>query len=160
LNAAITRDFPGALVAGSLVAASRAGIVTPENADPTFALPTALVRGLLVEYRRKTEYRSIENQYDQPISEAWRKLSQTQRVQKIQEIIERLTVGEGVHLSGWKHPTRRGRIPRGLTGAAKQERLMKLEDELKRQIEPTLQLFVEPKVDENKIRRLKEVDAL
>jgi len=133
------------------------GIVTPENSDAMFALPTTLVRGLLTDYRKKTEFKSIENTYDLPISDAWRKLSQEERVKKIQSEIERHPLGEGVHVERLETPKRVVvGFREGITSADKQGRLMQLEDHLKRALEPTLQLYVEPKPDANKIRRLKE----
>lgn len=133
------------------------GIVTPENADAMFALPTALVRGLLTDYRQKTAFKSIENTYDLPISDAWRKLSQEERMKKIQSEIERHPLGDGVHVERLETPKRVVvGFREGITSADKQARLLKLEDHLKRALEPTLQLYVEPKPDANKIRRLKE----
>ena len=133
------------------------GIVTPENADPIFAAPTALIRGALADYRRQTDFRSIENKYDQPVTDVWRALTQSDRLQQIQAAIAQQPAGAGVQVMRLETPKR---VVVGFTaaldGATKQRRLLQLEGHLKRTLEPTLQLYVEPKVDENKIRRLKE----
>jgi hypothetical protein len=133
------------------------GIVTPENSDAMFALPTALARGVVADYRKKTGFRRIENTYDQPISNAWRVLSQEERARQIQRELEQSPLGDGLHLERLETPKRVVVGFREDIGSAdKQERLLKLEDHLKRVLEPTLQLYVEPKPDANKIRRLKE----
>jgi hypothetical protein len=136
------------------------GIVTPENADAMFALPTGLVRALLADYRNKTGFKSTENFYDQPISEQWRVLSADERMKQVQNAISQHPDGEGVTVMQLETPKR---VVVGfrdaLDAATKQDRLMMLEDHLKRTLEPTLQLYMEPRPDANRIRRLKEGSA-
>ena len=133
------------------------GIITPENADSLFALATMLVRGTLADYRRQTGYQSIENNYDQPVSAQWRTLVASDRIQQIQSAIAQHWAGAGVRVMRLETPKRVVvAFTTALDGAAKQSCLLQLEGHLKRVLEPTLQLYVAPKVDENSIRRLKE----
>jgi hypothetical protein len=136
------------------------GIMMPENADAMFALPTVLMHGILADYRRKTGFKSIENFYDQPISDSWRALSTEARMQRLREAIAQHPAGRGGELVSLETPKR---VVVGfledIDGATRQSCLMRLEEHLKRTLERTLQLYVEPKVDQNKLRRPKGITA-
>jgi len=135
------------------------GIISPENADPMFELPIKLIRGLLADYRTKTGYQNIENFYDKPISNTWRRLSKTERKEQIQTAIDTSTWADGVTVLRLETPRRviLGFENDDLSSQAKQERMIQLEKHLKEQVESTLQLYMQPKVDQNKLRLQKGV---
>ena len=132
------------------------GIVTPQNADPAFALPLHLVRNLLGCYRKKTGYQDTENFYDQPASAGWRALSREERLARVRTAIENHPAGRGVQVLGFEVVNRVIVDFDGSIGDTKQEKLMELEFHLKQIVESTLQLYLQPEVDQNKIRRIKE----
>lgn len=134
------------------------GIVMPENADPAFALSVRLVRDLLADYRQRTGYSDIENSYDQPASVHWLALSNAERIERIHAAIESCPPGIGVQIVRLETVNR---VVVEFSDApdmeTKQSRLMQLESYLKEIIEPTLQLYMQPKTDQNKIRKIKDV---
>ncbi len=134
------------------------GILTPQNADPAFALPTRLVRKLLAEYQRKRSVGDTQNFYDQPASAHWSGLSQSQRIEQLEAALCRHPAGSGVdlvRLEGVKRAVLK--FQEELESNTKQERLLKLEEFLKRLLEPTLELYMEPKTDQNRPRQVKGV---
>jgi len=136
------------------------GIVTPENADPMFALPTRLVRELFAEYCRKTGFNNLKNQHDQPISEAWKALSSEERVERISEEVSAHPSGKGMLVLRMESPKRViVGFAENVKPGAKQGLLIAVEDHLQRTLDRTLQLYVDPKVDQNK-RRLREASAI
>ena len=138
------------------------GILTPENADAMFALPTALARGLLADYRRKTGFESTENHYDPPISARWRALAPEERMNRIRGAVALHPAGCGAELIGLETPRRAVVRFTGATttdSATEQSRLMELEGHLKSTVERTLQLYAEAKDDQSKLRRLKGVNT-
>jgi hypothetical protein len=133
------------------------GVVTPENADPVFALPTLLVRKLLAEYRQRTGFTPTANFYDPPSSAQWRALSENERVKCIQVAIERHHAGRGMEVVGVEGLKRvvvkfNGEVD----SAEKQKRLIQVESFIKNAIDPVLQVYMLPKVDQNKIRRIND----
>jgi hypothetical protein len=136
------------------------GIVTPENADLMFVLPTRLVRDLFADYCRRTGFNDLRNHYDQPVSERWQALSTEARAALLQDAMDQHPSGQGITLLRMESPKR---VVVGFTdevsASAKQSRLMSLEAHLQKTLEWTLHLCVEPRVDQNKLRRLKEAIA-
>jgi len=137
------------------------GIVTPENAHPMFGFLVQLSQGILADYRRSTGFDSTRNYFDQPVSENWKALDQTEKENRIRAALVQHPAGRGVELVRMESQKR---VVVGfleeLGGREKQSRLFQLEDFLKNRLEPTLQIYVEPKVDLNKLRRLKEASAI
>ena len=137
------------------------GIVMPENADPMFALPATLVRALFADYRRGTGFNESSNCYDPPVSGRWEALSPKERIELLQEAVDRHPVGRGVTILRMESPKR---VVIGFEQEASaftnQSRLMFLEDHLQRKLERTLQLCVEPMLDQNRLRRSKEAAAI
>lgn len=132
------------------------GIITPENADPAFALPTLLIRALLAEYRRRTGFRETVNFYEPPPAAQWQALSEKEKIRQIQMALDSSPAGCGVEVQRLEGSKRivvkfNGEVD----SRSKQRRLMQLESYIKVALEPTLQLYMQPKMDENKIRRIK-----
>ena len=135
-----------------------AGIVLPENADPAFALPLRLIRALFAEWRRVSGAAVAENFYDQPSSPSWRVLTTEERAARIQRALEDHELGQAmavVRLESLQRVVVRFLTP--LDTAAQQQRLIGVEGYLKETVEPTLQVYLEPKLDQNRLRQGKGV---
>jgi hypothetical protein len=142
---------------GSLPAPVR-GIVTPENADPIFSLPTYLVREVLAGYRRRTGFDSTANLYDVPPSAEWLALTERERVARIQAAIARHLLGGGIEVVRTEGAKRVAvRCGNGLSSVPIATRLIDIEDYVHAEVEPTLELEAEPRPDANRIRRIKEI---
>lgn len=134
------------------------GIITPENADPAFQFPVALVRGLLSDYRRRTGYRDAQNFFVEPASSSWKDLTDDARLKKLQEAIHRHPVGSCVIAIGLEVGERVVvTFQEGLDVWTKRDELLKLERYLKENVEPILHCYLLPKMDENKPRQAKGV---
>ena len=134
------------------------GIVTSENADSAFVLPQRLIRDILVEYRRRMRYWETKNFYDEPVATTWRALTNEQRTAQLQVTINQHPDGTGVGVVGLESPQRIVvRFDESLGDTTKQRRLLALEAHLKDVIDPTLQIYLQPKTDENKPRLTKGV---
>lgn len=130
-----------------------AGLVTPENADPAFALPQSLVRAILDEYRSRTGRTETANFYDHPISERWARTSTQERTASLQRALEAQGMTGQVELVGMDGPKRVVvRFPNDLSSAAKQALLVRLEGALRQTVEPTLHVVAQVKADVNILR--------
>jgi hypothetical protein len=129
------------------------GLLTPENADPSFVLVQSLVRDLRAQYARETGFVSTVNFFDAQPSEAWRRLSDDQRMEKLHEAIGTGGWGERLRLLGIQD---RKRVVVGFAddvGSGEQQQvLIQLEELLRREVEPTLQLLMQAKSDTNVVR--------
>ncbi len=135
------------------------GIVTPENADPIFSSPTLLVRELLACYRGRTGFHSTTNFYDLPPRAEWLALTEGEKVAKVQAAIARHRLGGGIEVVRTEGPKRVSvRFQDGLGAGPKASRLMQIEAYIQSEVERTLELETEPRVDANKIRRIKEMN--
>ena len=133
-----------------------AGVQQPENADPAFALPTALARGLLADYRRKTGYAETANFFDPPVSASWKALPNEVRMEQLRSALLRHPDGsklELVRVEGVKRVV--VRFAEELSSLEKQACLMRVEADLKARIERELYLYVEPRKDANVLRKEK-----
>ena len=131
------------------------GIVMPENVAAAFHLPVRLVRGLLETYRGRTGYQQTQNFYDAPPSLQWRRLSEHDRINMIQKAINDHPEGQGiqvVRLEGLQRFIIECIGNSSRTGSS----LLNLEKHVKVSVEPTLHLYLKPRVDQNKLRRLNE----
>jgi hypothetical protein len=129
------------------------GIITPESADPAFALPTRLVRGLLEDYRQKTDYSDTINFYDPSPSLEWQALSSDGKLTRVQAAIERYPTKINVRIVRVEHENRIVvEFEESPATETKGRALMHLESYLKDEVEPTLQLWHQPQADKNKIR--------
>lgn len=129
------------------------GLLTPETADPTFLIVQSLVRELRAAYGEKTGSRSTVNFYDAMPSEAWRRLSEPQRLQRLQESVDKREWGKQLRLLGIQEQKR---VVVGfssdLTSGEQQETLVRLENMLREEVEPTLQILLQAKSDTNVVR--------
>jgi dTDP-4-amino-4,6-dideoxygalactose transaminase len=129
------------------------GLVTPDNADPVFALPQRLVRALLTEYRRRTGCSETTNTFEQPCSQRWAGLTEPQRRSAVQAELEARATDQLdlVELEGMKRAVVRFRTD--MDSGAKQNLLASLEAHVRRVVEPTLQLVAQVKLDTNILRQ-------
>jgi hypothetical protein len=136
------------------------GVVTPENADPIFRLPIEIVRSLLEAYRDQTGYSDTENFFIHPPSDAWKYLSNDEKIHKLKEVFDDLPL-EGAQPGGIVDVVEINddfkvtvRFRAELESLKKQELLMKLERAAKANLDDTLQLSMEELKDSSVIRRL------
>ena len=135
-----------------------AGIIMPGNAGAVFDVPLQLIRRLLAEYQRKTEGVSVENFYDLKISEPWRVLSSDQRMARLKEVLANHPANAGVEVVRLEGAQRVVvKFTQAFDSAVKQSRLMQMETVLKEKLEPTLELYMEPKEDQNRPRQTKGI---
>jgi len=137
------------------------GIVTPENSDPAFARVTLIVRRLVERYHCKTGFMSHANFYSPPPTSQWASLPSDEKIKRIQAAIESCPDGDGMRvvcLEGAKRVI--VKFHEEPDNGTKPGLLMKLENHLKTTTEGTLELYLEPKLDQNKVRRIKEAGAL
>jgi hypothetical protein len=130
------------------------GIVQPENADPAFALPLRLVRGLAAAFREKTGRVPAANRYATSAPVAWQELSDAERAAALQAMIDAHPAGGGVHVNQVEG-VHRGVVSfeMELDSAGKQARLAQLETWLKEKIDNSFQLLLEARRDQNTLRK-------
>ncbi|MBI3317677.1 MAG: hypothetical protein HYZ90_00820 [Candidatus Omnitrophica bacterium] len=134
------------------------GVIAVMNADPAFGLPLRLVRSLMKECRRKTELNDTKNFYDEPVSPSWGRLSQGERASRLAQRIHQHPSGGSmrlVHLEGTHRVVVEFNEP--LDNGTKRRRILEMEEHLKANLEPTLQVYLQPKMDQNKPRQPKGV---
>ncbi len=135
------------------------GVVTPQAADPAFSWVERLIRKALAAYRKKSGYGESKNEYDPLPSETWLSLSDAARREKLRATISGLGYGPGdVTVAAIEYDVRVVvRFPDSQRD--KQRHMMTIERELKTQLDPRLELFLEELKDENVLRRLGEDGA-
>ncbi len=130
------------------------GIVQPENADPAFALPRRLVRKLAAAFGEKTGYVAAANRFVLPSPAAWQKLSDAERADALQAMIDGHPAGAGVHVNQVETAHRAVvSFDVELDSAGKYGRLAQLETWLKEEIDNSFQLLQEAKRDQNTLRK-------
>ncbi len=136
------------------------GIVTPESADPVFALLLDMVHEIFRKYCRVAGVKAGENTFDPSPSAAWLALGEKERLARIQQVLDE-SCGE------------LGLLPRSAVcvqlqrdvkvvvdfsdQVGRKEKpglIMKLEAATKQKLEKTLHFYIEEMHDGNKIRRL------
>jgi len=136
------------------------GVVTPENADPAFALPQSLVRELLGQCHPPTGDRSTENFYDRPVGASWAAFSTHQRSEAVERVLRNQNMSSHVAVLGIDGLKRV--IVSFTTESSSGERqtlLARLEAELHRTVEPTLQVVAQAKADTNVLRIIEKRQA-
>ena len=131
------------------------GITMPNNADPIFKLPINLTKNLLENYRKMTGYTDTRNAYDRSSSIGGSSTSNIELINQIQSMINSHNDGKGVtvlSINGEKQVVIK--FEEILDSMTKHDRIVRLENHLKRLVEPTLQLYMEPKIDQNLNREL------
>lgn len=130
------------------------GIVQPENADPAFHLPNALIRSLRAQYHALADAGDTANFFDPPCSADWRAKSAEQRLVRIREALGGHPDGrrlEALRVEGSKRVV--VRFLEELPSTEKQVCLVRIEDALKKSLEPELQVYLEPLKDMNAMRK-------
>ena len=133
------------------------GIVTPKNSSAVFHLPFQLMRRLRSELEKKTGDGPRENFYHPPVSVPWSVLSDSERISKIKAEIDTCSDRlEMVRLEGVHRVVVRF-IKEEIESGEKQHLLMRTEKILKTNCELMLELYMEPRYDQNGPRQLKGV---
>ena len=71
------------------------GIVTPRSADPCFALPQALVRAALAEYREQTGFADWISTHDAGPAAPWRAMSPAGREAAVRTVLDTFVAAHG-----------------------------------------------------------------
>ncbi len=136
------------------------GILTPENADPAFALLLDMVREIFRQYCRVTGTAAGENTFDPVPSPAWLALGENERLARIQRVLDE-SCGELGFPPSSAVCVQLQRDVKVIVDFAdqvgRQEKpslIMKLEAAAKRKLEKTLHFYIEEMHDRNKMRRL------
>ncbi|MBC7905459.1 MAG: hypothetical protein H7Y60_01770 [Rhodospirillaceae bacterium] len=137
-----------------------AGIVTPEAADPAFALGSALLRDLLAEYRRVTGFAEIHNDFDPGPGPAWMAADEDTRRRMLTDAL----AADGfplalIDISAIEYHVRVVLSLSGELGADAARALVALERCIKRRVDDRLELFLSELKDSNQTRRLSEQGA-
>jgi hypothetical protein len=136
------------------------GIVIPQNADPMFRLPLALIRGVGHEYEKGTGKKLAPSFYEPPVAKDWKSLSDEEKMTRAQEAIRQIgpsvQVFEGdVKITQIEKDIRIFmQYPAAMPSGEKGRRMMRLELELKKRLDPRIQVFMEEVKDMNEKRRL------
>jgi hypothetical protein len=137
-----------------------AGIVLPKAAHPMFALPVALIRAALADYRGRTGFREIESRYDQPLTPAWQAARPAERMARVAAVLAGATdpLAQATAVVAIEHDVR---IVLALPEAAAERPglLLALERLIQTEIDPRLEVFAEERKDRNKLRRLAVVEG-
>jgi hypothetical protein len=136
------------------------GIVTPISADRVFALPTALIRAALREYRDARGYIDTRNFYDVEPAAEWLALDDAERRYRLIAVfdaaMEQVGLAHGiVSIQEIDYDVRvTVEFVGDLQGADKQQILTVLERAMKDKVDQRLELFQGELKDSNTIRRL------
>lgn len=131
------------------------GLVTPENADPGFHLPTVLLRQAYESYRKASRKGRGCNDFVRPVREAWGALAPTEQAGKVARAWKEICAERGVPYGEMQVLAVRGgtrvvfTAPVPPSGASFGHDLLVLEGELKRRVEPRLEVTLESVEDRN-----------
>jgi len=137
------------------------GIINRFNFDPIFQLPQHLIQQLFQKYCQQTGYQAQLNYFDSPPNQDWLKWNDEQRIQKLQGVLDQLINQYQYNALAVKvkyiEKTVKVHIEiRGTVSSVEQASLMlNMERDLHKQVEPKLQLYLEPYKDVNKQRESK-----
>lgn len=136
------------------------GIQHPEAVSPLFGLATRLVRGLRAPYLAAGRTLSTESRWVPPPGASWMGLDAGERVRRLQAAVDAAGPALGYAPGDIEvvEVERDVRVIVAFTVAlhpsAKRERLLRLEPELKRSVDPSLVVYLEEAPDKNRLRRL------
>jgi hypothetical protein len=130
------------------------GVVQPDNADPAFRLPLRLVRAIYRSYQERTGYRPIWNCEDGVPSEAWRRGTPPERVERILSVLPEVCPVTGIRRASVSVIDIRNtkvtlRIDQEVAAEVRQRYLTKCELDLKAKVEGKLELYLEGERDQN-----------
>lgn len=131
------------------------GIVTPAAADPIFELALRLVRGLALAYHESSGCERQESAYHEEASRRWSEMAAAGRVDLVRSEIASFSSEVTAELLELDDGNRAFlELDDTHSDWQQQTYLMDLEEHLQGAVEPTLQLFLRPRDDRNKLRRL------
>lgn len=141
-----------------------AGIVTPRSADPCFALPQALVRAALAEYRAQTGFADWISTHDAGPAAPWRAMSPADREAAVRTVLDTFVAAHGgrpgaVELVAVEIDVRLVlRLDDALLVDGGARLVFELEQALRDAIDPRLEVVLEEIRDRNRKRRLAVVE--
>lgn len=131
------------------------GLVTPENADPIFKLPTKLVRSLFREYLKATKSEPTWNDWEDPMSVGWVSYPAEDKVNRVTKALADLLKEKNLPYAPFEVLSIKNDY-RVILVQQKQSNdalfghhLMQLEKELQKRLEPRLELVLESLEDKN-----------
>ena len=134
------------------------GIVLAETVDAAFRIVVELTRGLLERYREEANYNETANTYVPKPSQAWLGMSPIEKCDRVSTVLSdelKMAGVSALRIDGDRIVVLQFA---GLEeGKLRGDQLRRIERELKGRLEPTLQVHLEPKVDQNKIRQAKGI---
>ena len=136
------------------------GIVLPQNADPIFRLPSALINRLFSDYQTSTGYREQANFFDPGPSPAWAALSPDQRKERVTAALTAAAPALGLRAGDAQvvdcHHAYAATVRFGDDLPIPQKRVLALalERVLREYCDRRLEVFCEEKKDLSKLRRL------
>lgn len=136
------------------------GIVTVRSAGSGFLVCETLIRGVLHEHERRSGPVPIQNFWNPPLSEAWRRMDAAARLATLKPIVGEFLAAAGLGENDlWLvRIERMARIVVGFGAAVSLNQkpilLRKLESAIRRKTGDRLELYMEEMKDDNTIRRL------
>lgn len=137
-----------------------AGIVLPQNADPVFIRPADLVRDVAAAYAVATGYAPGRNTFTRRASTAWLELARDGKLERLQGVLDAGALEAGlkpgdVRVANIEHHLKVTiAFHETVDVGRKPKALMDLERIVRREIEPSIQLYSIELKDANKLRRL------
>ncbi len=141
------------------------GIVNVFNYPPMFDLPRVLLRDLYETYVKKTGYRPGDNFYHPSVTQKWKAVPDQEKATAISGVFKQLLKKKGtaysglpleLHVMGIEH---HHKLNIGIGGdiapAVRAKLYMDFETELRRELDPGMEVFSQNVKDHNAIRRLK-----
>lgn len=136
------------------------GIVLPQNAEPVFIRPALLMRDVAAAYAVATGYAPGRNTFTLRASSIWLELSREAKLERLQAVLDGGASGAGlkpgdVRVADIEHHLKVTiAFHETVDVARKPKALMDLERIVRREIEPSIQLYSIELKDGNKLRRL------
>ncbi len=138
------------------------GIVLPENSDPMFGLVQRLLRGALSAFQQIADHQPAASHagFIEPLSPLWLSLSQEEQLRAVNAALAAALCALGrdpqalcaIHI---EHETRAVvQVAPELPTKQLPALLMRLETEVRKRVEPTIELLLAEVQDNNKVRRL------
>ncbi len=134
------------------------GLITPLNADPIFTVPQSLARDIYLQWRNAEGIQGIDeawNDFERPCSERWLKMTTETRLKDIADLIPLIVRDLKIPYEGLEALAIKGdsRIIFARNDFSKLPRsgqdLLVIECELKRRLEPRLEIVLESLDDKN-----------
>lgn len=136
------------------------GIALPRTIDPAFRWVELLARSALADWRQRTGYAGIINEFDSGVGAKWRGMQENERMEWLAEVACDLAeTGKvdltGVSITAIEYDVRIVvSMPHEWTSQAKARTLLLLERAIKEHVDPRLELYNQELKDRNATRRL------